>query len=50
MDDTAALKIALVENCRRRDLNPTEPSGIASGATFRPAKETLPLLASGALM
>ena len=50
IDDKTALAIALVENCQRRDLSPTEPSGIASGATFRPAKESLPLLACGALM
>jgi ParB family chromosome partitioning protein len=27
MDDKTALEIALVENCQRRDLNPTDEAG-----------------------
>jgi ParB family chromosome partitioning protein len=32
--DTGGLELALVENMARQDLNPVEPSAIASDATF----------------
>jgi ParB family chromosome partitioning protein len=50
LDDARGYELALIDNLHRQDLSVLEPSGIASGATFRLAKETLPLLASGALM
>ena len=50
LTDAERTEIMVIENLQREGLDPLEPSGIASGATFRPAKETLPLLASGALM
>jgi hypothetical protein len=50
LNDAERAEIMLIENLQRQGLHPLEPSGIASGATFRPAKETLRLLAVGALM